>query len=125
MPYIIASLRRRYPFEPVSHYQIVAFTHVIAGGAHGLTDDQLDQAEAGGVQASTARGLSPDLADRYTHARHTIATIKLGRAALAAPGPESVQPVTVTDRPNLGPMAPLMPVPIVRPPSGQAVEIAF
>ncbi len=112
------------PDEPVALYGMRLFRHVLAGGlTAAFSTEQLELAAYAGVTASTAPGYSTAVYDRLSATRHTIAALIRGRLSERPTAPPVVPDATPAERPNIGPMAPLMDSPIVRPPSGTAVTV--
>lgn len=93
-----------------------------------LTDDDLEIANHASQYIVTSAGILPIAVDNISAVRHEIMSVLRHRqaerellttlAARTAPEPH---------KPNVGPMAPLSPEPITRPPSttAQKVEIEF
>jgi hypothetical protein len=108
----------------MAHYGARLFAFVIAEGPYLLSDDQLVLAAAAGVRASADRGIAPQLADRLSHYRHNIAAVQRIRAAMLPAEPVTLAGGIVPHVPNVGPMAPLSPVPRVQPPSGDAIRLS-
>lgn len=91
-----------------------------------LSDDQLAAADhAIGLAVRHPYALARTR-DRLAEVQREIAAAIARRASLEVPAEGSVPPASCSmERPNLGPMAPLSDRPIVRPPSGQRVNIQF
>lgn len=106
--------------DTAAAYGRALFAHVLTCGYDStLTDEQIDLA----LHASAAFLSAPysDLVrTRVTDTRRMLSRTQVRRAVadvVAMPG--GVTP----DQPNIGPMAPLSPVPTVRPPGGVSLEI--
>lgn len=87
-----------------------------------VADVDLERAD---VAAGYAVGVASaeDIRRRISHVRHAIlAELRIRRAFAKA---DVAQPSCKVERPNVGPMAPLRPAPIVRPPAPMEVDIAF
>lgn len=112
------------PAETVHQYGLRLFAYVLAEDTVGaMADDAVELA----LHASTAilSGTYDDSVRAHiTAARRYLAdTIERRRKAAAAP-PAGPAGGLTPDRPNLGPMAPLIDAPIARPPSGAALRAA-
>lgn len=88
-----------------------------------LSELDLERADVA-VGYAVARAADEDIRQTLTDTRHAIlATLRIRRAVDKA---EQAEPVpSCAERPNVGPMAPLQPAPIVRPPAPVEVEIGF
>lgn len=88
-----------------------------------LSDEDLQLADHIALYAVASRDISNIALIKINETRHVIASILRGRQAYRD-GAAHV-PAASDNKPNEGPMARLQDRPIVRPPSGQKVEIAF
>lgn len=108
--------------EPRALYGARLFAFAIAHGAHALADDHLELAEYAGRRAAAARNMTPGYYTQVSATIHAlIATVERRRILSAEPAQAAAQ--APADRPNAGPMAPLMPPPIARPPAGDALQL--
>lgn len=98
------------------------FVFILETGVTATLDDrQLALAEYAGARASSTAGYLVCTYDRLSAVRRDISAAIRGRATAAAPA-DATTAAAPAERPNLGPMAPLTPAPIVRPPSGTAAR---
>lgn len=113
------------PADDAGRYGLRLFAFLIAsdGCTAVLSDEQLSLAEHAGARASGMPGLATRAYDRMSQVRHTIAATIAYRASLAPVEPVTLPPGSPADKPNLGPMAPLVDAPIVRPPSSEAIRL--
>lgn len=66
-----------------------------------------------------------DMRQRLSSVRHSVlATLRIRRTLESGPAPQR-DACTADQRPNLGPMAPLRPGPVTRPPSPAEADINF
>lgn len=85
-----------------------------------LSDEELRRAEIAAKYAIVARGISVPAADRISDVRHVIAWVLKDRRELEGSAAGALS--SLDDRPNEGPMAKLVPEPIVTPPVGEAID---
>ncbi len=87
-----------------------------------LTDLDLTIALAISQYGVTAKDISPTALDTLSTVRRRILVLLAARqTAVPAALPAGTEP----EKPKLGPMAPVLDRPLVRPPSGQKAEVQF
>lgn len=103
---------------------ILAFV-IETGVTATITDLDLERADHAGSFASGAPGMAPIAYDRVSHARRLIADAVRTRAKLYTATEARMAGGVAPHKPDLGPMAPLLDRPIVRPPSGDYADHDF
>jgi len=110
------------PETTVQGYGLTLLAFLLETGCYvTCSSDQLESADhAAAIAVRGAGSYYPAVFDRVSAVRHGIAATLRARAILDSEGAAPVPaPVAAgpQERPNTGPMAPLMPAPIVSPPA--------
>jgi len=114
----LPELAPRQPDETAEHYGLRAFNFVVATNVTATLSDDALQLAAHVYRLAIAR---PDLMqatiDRFADCDRAINATIRRRAVVDTPAkPVKVKPAGV-DKSDIGPMAPLLPSPIIRPPA--------
>jgi hypothetical protein len=130
------ALARWFPLPPTAGPESTAYTYgaqilayilaadVVVYGL--LSDEDLQLARHVAGYAVASRGIEPKAATRISDVQIEIAGVLAVRAAERGDqAPAAEPPALAPEQPNQGPMARLLPRPILQPPSGQKVTIDF